>query len=68
LRPLVDALDRSCGGVGIIRGDVLEDVFEPALSLCGPRYCCHARMRRAMSSFEMVLFASESASPRSTIT
>ena len=58
----------STRGVGIIRGDVLEDVFEPAWSLVGPRYCCHERMRCATSLFEMVRFASESASPRWTIT
>ena len=52
----------------IVDGDVLEDVFEPTLGFFGPRYCCHARMRRPISSFEMVRFASESASPRSTMT
>jgi hypothetical protein len=68
LCPLVNPPDCASRSVGIIRSDVLEDVFEPALSLFGSRYCCHARMRRPISSFEMVRFASESASPRSTIT
>lgn len=47
--------------------NVRDDVLEPLSSFVGPRYC-HERMRRAISSFEMVRFASESASPRSTIT
>jgi hypothetical protein len=68
LRPLIDFLNGASGGVGAICGDVLEDVLEPALSLCGPRYCGHERMRCAICSFEMVRFASESASPRSTMT
>ena len=41
---------------------------EPALSFRRPPYLCHERMRRAMSSFEITRFASESASPRSTMT
>ena len=49
-------------------GDVLEDILEPPLSLCGPIYFGHERMRRAISSLEMTRPASESASPRSTIT
>ena len=68
LRPLIDTLNRAGRGVRIICGDVLEDVPEPALGLLGSRYFCHERMRRAISSLEMVRFASESASPRSTIT
>ena len=68
LRPLVDALDREGRGVRVIRGDVLENVFEPALGFRGPRYLCHERMRRAISSFEITRFASESARPRSTMT
>ena len=46
----------------------LEDVLEPMLSFRGPSYLCHERMRRAISSFEMTRPASESASPRSTMT
>ena len=68
LRPFVDSLNRSARSGGIIRRDVLEDVLEPAPGFFGPRYFCHERMRRAISSFEMVRFASESASPRSTMT
>ena len=68
LRPLMDFLNGASSGVRIIGGDVLEDVFEPALSFLGPRYCCHERMRCAISSFEIMRFASESASPRSTMT
>lgn len=64
----VDALNRPSCGRWIVRGDVLEDVLDPFLSFVGSRYCCHERMRRAISLFEMVRFASESASPRSTIT
>ena len=68
LRTFVNTLNRPIRGLRIIRGDVLEDVLEPLSSFVGPRYYCHERMRRAISSFEMVRFASESASPRSTIT
>ena len=68
LRAFVNALNSPSCSRWIVSGDVLEDVFEPLLSFVGPRYCCHERMRRAISSFEMVRFASESASPRSTIT
>jgi hypothetical protein len=62
LRALIDSLNGARGGKRIIGGDELEDVLEPALSLFGPRYCCHARMRCAISSFEVARFASESAS------
>ena len=68
LRLLVDILDGAGGRLWIVGCDVLEDVFEPALRFIGPRYCCHARMRCAICSFEMVGFASESARPRSTMT
>ncbi len=68
LCPLVDALDGASLGLRVIGGDVLEDVLEPALSFRSPRYLCHKRIRRAMSSFEITRFASESASPRSTMT
>jgi len=68
LRALVDALDSAGRGLRIIGGDVLEDVLEPALGFRRPPYLCHERMRRAMSSFEITRFASESTSPRSTMT
>ena len=68
LRTFVNTLNRQSCSLRIIRGDVFEDVLEPLSGFVGPRYCCHERMRRAISSFEMVRFASESASPRSTIT
>lgn len=67
LRVFVDSLDRPGRSGGVIRCDVLEDVLEPTLSLFGPRYFRHERMRRAISSFEIVRFAFESASPRWTI-
>ena len=67
LSTLKDAIDGACGSVGIICRDVLEDIFEPSLSFRGPCYFCHERMRRAISSFEITRFASESASPRSTM-
>ena len=68
LRTFVNALNRSDRNLRIVRGDVLEDVLDPLPSFIGPRYCCHERMRHAISSFEIVRFASETASPRSTIT
>ena len=68
LRTFVNTLNRQSCSLRIIRGDILEDVLEPLSGFVGPRYCCHVRMRRAISSFEMVRLASESASPRSTIT
>jgi hypothetical protein len=49
-------------------GDVLEDILKPTLSFLGPLYFCHERMRCPICSLEMVRFASESASPRSTMT
>ena len=68
LRTLVDILNCPDSSLRIIRGDVVEDVRDPLSGFIGPRYGCHERMRRAISSFEIVRFASESASPRSTIT
>ena len=68
LRTIVNTLNRLSCSLRIIRGDVLEDLFEPLSSFVGPRYDCHERMRRPISSFEIVRFASESAIPRSTIT
>lgn len=68
LCPFLNTLNRPSRSLRIIRGDVLEDILEPASSFIGPRYCRHERIRRPISSFEMVRFASESARPRSTIT
>jgi len=68
LRPFVYFLNCAGGGGRIVGGDVPEDVFNPSPGFVGPRYCCHERMRCAISSFEMVRFASESASPCSTMT
>ena len=68
LCPVVYPLDSASGCGRIIRSDVLVDVFYPPLRFFGPSYFCHERMRRPISSFEIVRFASESDSPRSTIT
>lgn len=68
LRPLINPLDSTRGGFRVVQGDVLEDILEPTLGFFGPRYCCRERMRRPISSFETVRFASESARPRSTMT
>ena len=68
LRPPEDALDGASCSLRIIGGDVLENILQPALGFRSPRYLCHERMRRAMSSFEITRFASESASPRSAMT
>lgn len=62
-----NTVNRTCGDAGTVCRNVLKDVFKLALSLCSPRYCCHERMRRAISSFEITRLAAESASPRSTI-
>lgn len=51
-------------GSRVIFGDVLENFLEPFLRLVRPVYFCHARIRRPISSFEMVRPASESARPR----
>lgn len=55
-------------GPGVILGNVLEDIFKPFLRLEGPVYFGHDRIRRPISSFEMVRPASESANPRWIIT
>ena len=68
LRAFVNTLNRPSRSLRIIRGDVLEDLLDPLSSFVGPRYCGHDRMRRSISSFEIVRLASELASPRSTIT
>lgn len=51
-------------GLGVILGNVLEYIFEPSLRLDRPVYFGHDRIRRPISSFEIVRPASESASPR----
>ena len=58
------ALDGLSSSFGIVRSDVLEDILEPAASFVSPGYLRHDRMRRPISSFEMVRRASESARPR----
>lgn len=68
LRPIKDSLDRATCGSWVICGDVLENVLEPAFGFVGPGYFCDERMRRSISSFEIVRFASESARPRWTMT
>ena len=68
LGALVNPLNCTSGCAWIVRRDVLEDVFEPPESLVSPGYLGHDRMRRPISSFEMVRFASESARPRSIMT
>ena len=68
LRPVVDALNITGRSLRVICRDVFEYILEPALRFRGPRYFCHERIRRPISSFEMTRFASESASPRSTMT
>jgi len=64
---LVDALDSFCSGARIVGCNIVVNVLQPALGFKSPRYCCHVRMRRCISSFEMVRLASASARPRSTI-
>ena len=68
LRSLLDFLNGASSSVRMIGSDVLENIFEPAPGFIGSRYCCHERMRCAVSSFEIVRFASELASPRPTMT
>ena len=57
-------LDGSARRIGIVSRDVLEDVLEPAECFVRPGYLRHDRIRRPISSFEMVRRASESARPR----
>ena len=64
LSALIDPFHRFRGSIGIISGDVLEDVLEPAKCFACPGYFGQDRMRRPISSFEMVRRASESARPR----
>lgn len=68
LGALIIPLNGSLGCDRVVRRVVLEDVFDPPLSLIRPGYFGHDRMRRAISSFEMVRLASESARPRSIMT
>ena len=64
LSPLEYALNRPACRIRIVGRDVLEDVLEPAKRFACPDYLRHDRMRRPISSFEMVRRASESARPR----
>ena len=57
-------LDGSARRIGIVSRDVLENVLEPAERFVRPGYLRHDRIRRPISSFEMVRRASESARPR----
>jgi len=68
LCPLVNSVNGTLGSARIVGGDVLEDIFKPALGFVGPGYFCHERMRCPICSLEIVRLASESASPRSTMT
>lgn len=61
LRPFVDRLNRPARGSGVIRRDVLENALEPALGFFGPRYFCHERMRRAISSYRSSLHVASNA-------
>ena len=50
-----------------VEGDVVVDVTQPSLGFGGPCQLCHVLIRRPISSWLIVLPASESASPRSII-
>ena len=63
----LDGLDYVEGVDWAVADDVVMDLEEPALRLSGPDYLRQDSIRRAISSFEMVLPASESAIPRSTM-
>ena len=67
LGSIIDALHRPGCSLRIVGSDIFVNVFQPALGLECPGYCCHERIRRPISSFEMVRLASESARPRATI-
>src|SRR6185436_1011105 len=60
LRSFVDSLNRTSRRGRVIRRDVLKDVLKPTPGFFGPCYFCHDRMRCAISSFEIVRFASAS--------
>jgi hypothetical protein len=67
LSSLVDGLnDVECVDWAI-QDDVVVDLQQPTLRLLRPNYLRQLSIRRAISSFEMVLPASESAIPRSTM-
>jgi hypothetical protein len=68
LGTLIDGLDDVEGVDRGVDRDVVVDPEEPALRFSGPDYLCQDSIRRPISSFEMVLPASESAMPRSTMT
>src|SRR5438046_1005554 len=65
LRPFIYSLNGATGCKRIVGGEVFEYVFKPALGFFSPRYFCHRRIRRAISSLEITRFSSESTSPRS---
>ena len=65
---LIDALNGSRRRCWIVRGYVLEDIFEPPMRLGRLSYLCHDRMRRAISSLERTRPAYESTRPRSAMT
>lgn len=67
LSAIIDALDGPRRRLRIIGSNVLVNVLQPPLGLERPGYCCHERMRRPISSFEIARFASASARPRATM-
>ena len=67
LGSLVDGLNDVEGVDRAIDDDVVVDLEQPTLRLLRPDYLRQLSIRRAISSFEMVLPASESAIPRSTM-
>ena len=67
LGTLVYRLDHAERGFRLVQRDVVVDLKKAALCLCRPDYRRQDWIRRAISSFEIVLPASESARPRSTI-
>jgi len=68
LGTLVDGLDDVERVDWAVERDVVVDLEEPTLRFCCPDYLRQDSIRRPISSFEMVLPASESAMPRSTMT
>lgn len=64
---LVDAVNDSGCCSEIIRSNVVVNVFQPTLCFACPVYSCHERMRRCISSFEIVRPAWASAKPRCTM-
>ena len=68
LRTVINALHGLDRGVRIVQSNIAVDVPELTLSFGSPDYLAHVRMRCAISAFEIVRFASESARPRCTMT